>query len=1294
MAIFDDVLFALSPTFDEARAEELTAILTANGAISITMAAATHVISPTSEFEGRIALSAECIIVTPFWVERSLVLGSKQDPALYSADPKHIFSGVILTTSALPPRDNEVLSATVRTLGGQYTPSYTRAVTHLLCLSDDSPKYICAMEHREETKVKIVVPHWFQDSVAAEMRLSEANYEWPNPKYLSMQDGDRDLSRKVIEKTKKQLYTGIAAKDPISNIPKTIPNKNVWKDRSITFSKYLEPTLDSKALAEWKSAIERSGGTVLDNYEHSDVLITTYRRGEDYVLFKKSGKTIGTIVWLLSVIQTGVYSSPNDQLLHYPVPGPQVEGFNKHHIAVTNYTGATRDYLKKLVEVMGGSYTATLSLDNTVLVAAYINGVKTTRAAEWNLPIVNHTWLEDCFLRWKAIETGCDLGKYSNFPVGMDWSETLGKRGVGEIKIIDEVEASKPISRKTVDVESAVPKSIEKASVPPSATPTTTTENGKSEKSAANGGGFARTASTREIQEVEEALSVLPPSPAKKVSSLLSNLSSPAKGKANETLYIAGSTPLRDSRQQNRGLSAAIMDDDDELDELMIGAKASKKLPAKTKEPPREPPKKTKTKDWDMATGADEFSDTDKPWKNAGSSKKGSPKKILEEDEAEYRDDEDDTELPQEDDEDEDGEEEAPPKRKSRSPEKKGSRVASGSRSSSKKARPRERSESPLPSKTSSKAKSKSKSKAVPGSFHYVDDDEDETSDVHLVSKSPSKAKPKADTTKQKPKLPLKPIDLVSSEEDGSEPEKKASSASSAAHPKSPAPPPKSTKSKPSEKASEKAPAPPPKGVKPPPKKSQAQLPIHEDSMSPVPPPPPSNSRNRTDSSPPPPRTSQKRASSPLTQLEEDDDRAPAKRPKPGPKSRTSGVNGRRKSETAPTVVSAKEKPTARSTKNVRRSTATTEDEDDAVDEDEAEETEDHIADDEDKDSEIEQHSFATDGGRRPSRKAAAKATTKLREEIMPDVMNFQREMKRGNVKGGWETASNSTVAQSKKESKVSVTYKKRKRLSGGDASESEQDEEDEEDSRKAKKPKVKADKAKEEIMESRSEKSKKGKEVIREPAEPASAMDPRKIKVLTTQVTLTDVELAGLKRLGSSLAQKPTTCTHLIVRHIGRTEKFLCAMANGPFIVEKAWITDSIKAGYFLEETPYLLQDLDNERKFGFVLSDAVYRAKQHPGNLFRGHTFYFTKMQNAEVHPDMLRKIITAQGGQTSPTKPTNRLLSNPKNHVIAVAEDRDEWIHLSKAGHAIYIPELIIASSLLQEIKWDQFIIEGSG
>ena len=60
-----------------------------------------------------------------------------------------------------------------------------------------------------------------------------------------------------------------------------------------------------------------------------------------------------------------------------------------------------------------------------------ISGTKATKAQSWSIPIVNHTWLEDCFIQWRNLTVG--LEKYIAFPTGVDFSQLLGVRGVGEV---------------------------------------------------------------------------------------------------------------------------------------------------------------------------------------------------------------------------------------------------------------------------------------------------------------------------------------------------------------------------------------------------------------------------------------------------------------------------------------------------------------------------------------------------------------------------------------------------------------------------------------------------------------------------------------------------------------------------------------------------------------------------------------------------------------------------------------------------------------------------------------------
>ncbi|KAG8932273.1 hypothetical protein FRC01_014804, partial [Tulasnella sp. 417] len=119
-----------------------------------------------------------------------------------------------------------------------------------------------------------------------------------------------------------------------------------------------------------------------------------------------------------------------DQLCHFPIPNSKIKDFDKYEITVTNYTGESRDYLRNLIDAVGGTFSATMSKANTHVIAAHLGGQKAERALGWNIPIVNHTWLEDCFLEWKNIPIGGVAGsKYSKFPPGVNFMSILGERG-------------------------------------------------------------------------------------------------------------------------------------------------------------------------------------------------------------------------------------------------------------------------------------------------------------------------------------------------------------------------------------------------------------------------------------------------------------------------------------------------------------------------------------------------------------------------------------------------------------------------------------------------------------------------------------------------------------------------------------------------------------------------------------------------------------------------------------------------------------------------------------------------
>ncbi|KAI0246563.1 hypothetical protein BJV78DRAFT_1253485 [Lactifluus subvellereus] len=450
MSIFDGIKFFCTSALSEERKVDLTLLLEHNGAQPVPLEEATHIITLSLDYEGQDNAKEGSFTVTDYWVDRSLILGRLQLVQHFSPDPAMLFSGVVACATDLVSSDTEVLIAGITALGGQWRAGLTRDVTHLFAVGPGSEKYRTALQHRKETQVKVLVPHWFDDSVRLGIRgLSTSAYEWPEPPILTFgkpspeagEVGDGLLRpQNKVSPDKKALYKAALITAEQETKLGQAETRDIWARRRILLSLDLELSDGRRQAIE--AGIVRSGGVVV-NYDakhaHAecdfDVLIARYRWGNLYVQGVRGRKLIGSLTWLFHVESTGIIGTPTAQLLHYPIPKKAIEGFSAHEITVTNYTGDARDYLKKLIGLMGATFTPSMSGKNTVLIAAFISGNKATKARNWSIPVVNHTWLEDCFVQWRNLSVG--LEKYVVFPPGLDFSDHLGERGVQREVILE-----------------------------------------------------------------------------------------------------------------------------------------------------------------------------------------------------------------------------------------------------------------------------------------------------------------------------------------------------------------------------------------------------------------------------------------------------------------------------------------------------------------------------------------------------------------------------------------------------------------------------------------------------------------------------------------------------------------------------------------------------------------------------------------------------------------------------------------------------------------------------------------
>ncbi|TDL19364.1 hypothetical protein BD410DRAFT_792173 [Rickenella mellea] len=1192
--LFSDVNYHISSSLGFDQHAELSNILNPNGAVEAkSIPEATHIITNSTQFEGWQGVPTNAVVVSDEWVIRSLLHGKQQDPKLYSADPKKIFSGVVATTTEIEDSDKEVIAAGINALGGLFRQGLTRDCTHLLTPYPGSDKYNAALDSREYSRIKIVLPHWFDDCYHLLQRLDETPYEWPDPPIFHKRNaapGERTKS--VLSTEQKTLFKSVintkhvstleneTEKDKEDEVLIDVDRSDVWGDRRILLSRDMELSARGRASAEL--SIQRAGGTIVrlkedddeaQKVEGVDVFVCRYRLGAAFAKAFRAQKTIGTLAWLMHVQKTQVLTRPEDHLLHYPTPSKKIDGFEKHIFTVTNYTGEARDYLKQMVAVMGAEFTAMMSGKNTVVIAASLQGEKTTKAREWSLPIVNHLWLEDCFIQWRNLTPANE--KYIRFPQGMDFGKLLGERGVGRV-VISDVEIMKELEKQEVEDAEKKSKAPEKDKAKPHSSPTRRSDRG---------GPLPSANSARDAREVEDVVELLD----------------------DEPLEEQKSSPRRSTRgSPSKGTKRPAQLDSDE---------GSERRPAKKREGGG------KSKGNYESDGEDErkvkTTSSQTPRKTSPERKKGRRRHRRHPDEDEESEDE--VLLPR-----------SEPRSVPSSSKAKGKAPQRATRSTAMDEEEESEDEIMLP-----KGKPQSSVGGKKGR-HQVREEEEET--VRQPKKTTSRAAARRRVEEEgeeeedddEPVL-LTPVKVGPPRGKKAGPSKDPQSSSSD---KRPGPTPKRMLSvllDPLPKSASKSGS-PPKG------------PLHRTRSEHA-----SAAEERSLPSSPPKRAKPD-ARTPTPSGSEDS--APSSRP--GPSNMSSGSR-------ASMPYTLQRTPSKRS--------------------------------------------------------AASKANQKLREEVMPDVVNFQKEMKRGNVRGTWEEkgvkkehdvengkgdgkrrrASDTSGIHDESEDNEVREIKKRKTTAKGKKRASEDESEDDEDRPTSipDKPRAghgrggqetKATKGKKVVVErDRSESISEGE---------GSPTDPRLVKIMTTQVELSDDVFKALVKMGMKFTTKANECTHLIANNIARTEKFLCAMSHGPYIVMEKWAVNSVAAKRVMPERQYALVDAANEQKYRFKLSEALERARSSKDRVLEGHTFYVTPSVSLKLNYELLKKFAASAGAKATTQTPTIRLLEpDDRRHVISCLEDKSIWRHLAEKGYSIYGHELLLTGILTQRMEWDNpaFILQ---
>lgn len=148
----------------------------------------------------------------------------------------------------------------------------------------------------------------------------------------------------------------------------------------------------------WKKLIENYCGEVEETYNNRVThLICEHQQSDMFQLARRDNKRLVTAFWLDDMLHQKKMSPPS-HALHVPHIYGSEKPLNKYVICVTNFEGRERHRLKMMLELMGAKYTGFMTRANSVLICRKADGLKYSKAIEWQIPVVNVHWLQDIYL--------------------------------------------------------------------------------------------------------------------------------------------------------------------------------------------------------------------------------------------------------------------------------------------------------------------------------------------------------------------------------------------------------------------------------------------------------------------------------------------------------------------------------------------------------------------------------------------------------------------------------------------------------------------------------------------------------------------------------------------------------------------------------------------------------------------------------------------------------------------------------------------------------------------------------
>ncbi|KAG5416932.1 ESC4 [Candida metapsilosis] len=395
----------------------------------------THIVTNSIDFiEYSPAQKSMIPIVTPEWVHNSVEQSTLLPIKSYNPNPDYFFRNCfVCCADNLPQGDKELIYGAVQAFGGNYLDVLSKYTTHLIAMDMTNEKSIIASSliHDPNCKdpvmnIKIVLPHWIDHCLILGKKLDEKEYTLPDSDSFDMNASGQ--AGELLNEIKNDFSVPILD-DSVPKDEDSFKDVGYFKGKRFYISS--DFNLSQRLANSVKALIEKLGGVITTYNDDIDIYLGKYRSGEAYHKSRQNSRIIiANLQWLYSILVTKKWVLPiNSNILYYPIPSKHIDEFKNLKISISNYSGDSRAYLSKLITLMGATFTKTLTRDNDFLVCAKPEGKKYDAAvSKWigmdgkpEVQIVNHMWLEDCFVQWMKLDhTDAKYTNFGNPDLGME----------------------------------------------------------------------------------------------------------------------------------------------------------------------------------------------------------------------------------------------------------------------------------------------------------------------------------------------------------------------------------------------------------------------------------------------------------------------------------------------------------------------------------------------------------------------------------------------------------------------------------------------------------------------------------------------------------------------------------------------------------------------------------------------------------------------------------------------------------------------------------------------------------